>query len=66
MKTNGLHGIVYGFSFIYETIDISDMTDIHKYLMKIFKKMMFRFLDSAKQYLHFMNDLSIGRLLNLK
>ena len=34
MKKTGLNGMVYDFSVIYETIDISNIINIHKYLMK--------------------------------
>lgn len=33
-KKNGLNGYVCNFSVDYDTIDISDIIDIHKYLMK--------------------------------
>ena len=34
LKKTGLSGKLYGFSVNYETIDVSDIIDIHKYLMK--------------------------------
>ena len=33
-KKTGLSGNLYGFSVNYETIDVSDIIDIHKYFMK--------------------------------
>lgn len=33
MKNTGLYGFVYGFSVDYNSIDIEDILDIHKYLM---------------------------------
>ena len=34
MKKTRLNGCVYNFSVDYKTFDTSDITDIHKYLMK--------------------------------
>ena len=34
MKKTGLKGYVYDFSVDYDTIAVSDILDIHKYLMK--------------------------------
>ena len=34
MIKTGLNGYVYDFSVDYNTFDISDITNIHKYLMK--------------------------------
>ena len=34
MKKTGFNGYVYGFSVDYDAIDIDDIKDIHKYLMK--------------------------------
>ena len=34
MKKTGLKGNVYDFSVYYDSIAVSDMLDIHKYLMK--------------------------------
>ena len=34
MKETGLHGYVYDFSVDYDNIDVADILDIHKYLMK--------------------------------
>ena len=34
MKKTGLNGYVYGFSDDYRAFDISNITNIHKYLMK--------------------------------
>ena len=34
MKKTGLKGYVYDFSVDYDAISISDITDIHKYLME--------------------------------
>ena len=34
MKKTGLKGYVYGFSVDYNAIAVSDVLDIHKYLMK--------------------------------
>ena len=34
MKRTGLYGYVYDFSVDYDAIDIDDIVDIHKYLMK--------------------------------
>ena len=34
MKKNGLNGLVYNFSISYDTIDVSDIENIYKYLMK--------------------------------
>ena len=34
VKKTGLKGYVYNFSFDYNAIAISDISDIHKYLMK--------------------------------
>ena len=34
MKKTGLTDYVYGFSVDYEAIDVDDIKDIHKYLMK--------------------------------
>ena len=34
MKKTGLKGCVYDFSVDYDSISVSDITDIHKYLMK--------------------------------
>ena len=33
-KKNGLDGCVYNFSLDYDTIDISNTTSIHKYLIQ--------------------------------
>ena len=35
MKKTGLKGYVYDFSVDYDAIVISDVVDIHKYLMKM-------------------------------
>ena len=34
MKKTGLKGYVYDFSIDYDAITVSDILDIHKYLMK--------------------------------
>ena len=34
MKKTGLNGYIYDFSVDYNTIDTSNIIDIHKYLMK--------------------------------
>ena len=34
MKRTGLNGYVYDFSVDYDAIDVDDIVDIHKYLMK--------------------------------
>ena len=34
MKKSGLQGYVYDFSFDYDSIAVSDILDIHKYLLK--------------------------------
>ena len=34
MKKTGVKGYVYDFSVDYDTIAVSDISDIHKYLMK--------------------------------
>ena len=34
MKDTGLSGYVYDFSVDYDTTDIDDIKDIHKYLMQ--------------------------------
>ena len=34
MKKTGLNGYVYDFSVDYDSIDVGDIKDIHKYLMK--------------------------------
>ena len=34
MKKTGLYGYVYDFSEDCDSIDVSDILDIHKYLMK--------------------------------
>ena len=34
MKKTGLNGYVYDFSVDYDAIDVDDILDIHKYLMK--------------------------------
>ena len=34
MKKTGLHGYVYGFSVVYYSIDVDDILDIHRYLIK--------------------------------
>ena len=34
MKKTGLNGYVYDFSVDYDVIAVSDILDIHKYLMK--------------------------------
>ena len=34
MKKTGLYGYVYDFSVDYYRIDVADILDIHKYLMK--------------------------------
>ena len=34
MKDTGLNGYVYDFSVDYDTTDVDDIKDIHKYLMK--------------------------------
>lgn len=44
VKNKWFHGQMYGFSFIYDIIDISDIANIHKYLMKERCKMMFGFI----------------------
>ena len=33
-KKNGMNGLVYNFFFNYQIADVSDITDIHKHLMK--------------------------------
>ena len=33
MKNTGLYGYVYGFSIDYDSIDVDDILDVHKYLM---------------------------------
>ena len=34
MKKTGLKGCVYGFSVDYDAVEVSDILDIHKYLME--------------------------------
>ena len=34
MKKTGLYGYVYDFSVDYDSTDVSDILDIHKYMMK--------------------------------
>ena len=34
MKKTGLYGYVYDFSVDYDSIDVDNILDIHKYLMK--------------------------------
>ena len=34
MKKTGFNGYIYDFSVDYDTIDVDDILDIHKYLMK--------------------------------
>ena len=34
MKQTGFNGYVYDFSVDYDAIDVNDVKDIHKYLMK--------------------------------
>ena len=34
MKKTSLKGYIYDFSVDYDAISVSDITDIHKYLMK--------------------------------
>ena len=34
MKTTGFNGYVYDFSVNYDAIEVDDIVDIHKYLMK--------------------------------
>ena len=34
MKKNGFNGHIYDFNVDYDTIDVDDILDIHKYLMK--------------------------------
>ena len=34
MKKTGFNGYVYDFSVDYDSIDVDDIKDIHKYLMK--------------------------------
>ena len=34
IKKTGLYGYVYGFSVDYDSIDIADISDTHKYLTK--------------------------------
>ena len=34
MKRTGFNGYVYDFSVDYDTTDVDDIKDIHKYLMK--------------------------------
>ena len=34
MKKTGLNGYVYDFSVDYDAIEVNDILDIHKYLMK--------------------------------
>ena len=34
MKKTGFNGYVYDFSVDYDSIDVGDILDIHKYLMK--------------------------------
>ena len=34
MKKKGFNGYVYDFSVNYDAIDVDDILDIHKYLMK--------------------------------
>ena len=34
MKKNGFNGCIYDFSVDYSSIGVSDIQDIHKYLMK--------------------------------
>ena len=35
MKTTGFNGYVYDFSVDYDAIEVDDIVDIHKYLMKM-------------------------------
>ena len=45
MKKTGFNGYVYDFSVDYDSIELDDILDIHKYLMKKKKyKMMLRFI----------------------
>ena len=34
MKKTGLNGYIYDFNVDYDTIEVSDILDIHKYLME--------------------------------
>ena len=38
MKQTGFNGYIYDFSIAYDGIDVDDILDIHKYLMKKKKK----------------------------
>ena len=46
MKKTGLYRYVYDFSVYYNTIDVRDIVDIHKYLMKK-RNIMFDFIKQA-------------------
>ena len=50
MKKTGLYGLVYDFSADCHSINVDDILDIHKYLMKI-HKLMFRLVN--KYLLHY-------------
>ena len=34
MKKTGLYGYVYGFSVVYDSIDVDGILDIYRYLIK--------------------------------
>ena len=53
MKKTGLYGYVYYFSVYYDCIDINDILDIHKYLMK---------KHNTKQCLDLLRKMFIGLL----
>ena len=48
MKKLGLYGYVYDFSVFYDSIDIDNILDIHKYLIK---KLNVKCLDLSKKCL---------------
>ena len=38
MKKHGLNGFVYNLSVDYKTVDVSDIVNIHKYLMEKYNR----------------------------
>ena len=50
MKRTEFTGYVYDFSVDYETIDVDDIKDIHKYLVKNITLYEWKYLDLFKKY----------------
>ena len=54
IKKTGFNGYIYDFSVDYDSIDVSNIKDIHKYLMK--KMALYKNVQISKANIYFNND----------